>query len=68
MRIALVTDAWRPQDDYSKRRESPAGEGAEGSRFLYVGRMAEEKSIAAFLDADLPGSRQVVGGGPLWRR
>ncbi len=32
--------------------------------FLYVGRIAVEKNIAAFLDLDLPGSKVVVGGGP----
>jgi glycosyltransferase involved in cell wall biosynthesis len=32
--------------------------------FLYVGRVAIEKNIGAFLDLDLPGSKVVVGGGP----
>jgi glycosyltransferase involved in cell wall biosynthesis len=32
--------------------------------FLYVGRIAAEKSIADFLDLDLPGRKVVVGGGP----
>ena len=32
--------------------------------FLYVGRVAVEKNITAFLDLDLPGSKAVVGGGP----
>ncbi len=32
--------------------------------FLYVGRVAVEKNIAAFLELDLPGSKLVVGGGP----
>ncbi len=32
--------------------------------FLYVGRVAIEKNIRAFLDLDLPGSKVVVGGGP----
>ncbi len=32
--------------------------------FLYVGRVAVEKNIRAFLDLDLPGSKAVVGGGP----
>ncbi len=32
--------------------------------FLYVGRIAVEKNIPAFLDLDLPGSKIVVGGGP----
>ncbi len=43
------------------------GEWADLPRpvFLYVGRIAVEKNIAAFLDLDLPGSKVVVGDGPL---
>lgn len=33
---------------------------------LYVGRVAVEKNIPAFLDLDLPGSKVVVGDGPQW--
>jgi glycosyltransferase involved in cell wall biosynthesis len=33
--------------------------------FLYVGRVAVEKSIGDFLKLDLPGSKLVVGDGPL---
>ncbi len=32
--------------------------------FLYVGRVAVEKNIEAFLQLDLPGSKMVVGDGP----
>jgi glycosyltransferase involved in cell wall biosynthesis len=32
--------------------------------FLYVGRVAIEKNICAFLDADLPGRKVVIGSGP----
>lgn len=32
--------------------------------FLYVGRIAVEKSISDFLELDLPGSKVVVGDGP----
>jgi glycosyltransferase involved in cell wall biosynthesis len=32
--------------------------------FLYVGRVAVEKNIDAFLGLDLPGTKLVVGGGP----
>jgi glycosyltransferase involved in cell wall biosynthesis len=32
--------------------------------FLYAGRVAMEKNIAAFLKLDLPGSKVVVGDGP----
>ena len=33
--------------------------------FIHIGRIAVEKNIAAFLDLDLPGSKVVVGGGPM---
>ena len=33
--------------------------------FIHVGRIAVEKNISAFLDLDLPGSKVVVGGGPM---
>jgi glycosyltransferase involved in cell wall biosynthesis len=33
--------------------------------FLYVGRVTVEKNLPAFLDLDLPGSKVVVGSGPL---
>jgi glycosyltransferase involved in cell wall biosynthesis len=32
--------------------------------FLYVGRVAVEKNVEAFLELDLPGSKWVVGTGP----
>jgi glycosyltransferase involved in cell wall biosynthesis len=32
--------------------------------FLYVGRVAVEKNVDAFLDLELPGSKWVVGAGP----
>jgi glycosyltransferase involved in cell wall biosynthesis len=35
--------------------------------FLYVGRVAAEKNLPAFLDLDLPGSKLVVGDGHLLR-
>jgi glycosyltransferase involved in cell wall biosynthesis len=33
-------------------------------RFMYMGRVAVEKNIEAFLQLDLPGSKYVVGDGP----
>lgn len=45
------------------RRDWPA-EGLARPVFAYVGRVAVEKNIEAFLDLDLPGSKVVVGGGP----
>jgi glycosyltransferase involved in cell wall biosynthesis len=36
--------------------------------FLYVGRVAVEKNVEAFLELDLPGSKWVVGAGPALER
>ena len=36
--------------------------------FLYVGRIAVEKNVQAFLELDLPGSKWVAGEGPLLAR
>jgi glycosyltransferase involved in cell wall biosynthesis len=33
--------------------------------FMYVGRVTVEKNLPAFLDLDLPGSKVVVGSGPM---
>lgn len=41
-----------------------AATGHPAPVFLYVGRVAVEKNIEAFLDLDLPGTKLVVGGGP----
>jgi glycosyltransferase involved in cell wall biosynthesis len=38
--------------------------GADEPVFIYVGRVAKEKNIRAFLDLDLPGKKVVVGPGP----
>ena len=35
---------------------------------LYVGRVAVEKNITAFLDLTLPGTKLVVGGGPQFKQ
>lgn len=44
----------------------PRGERLLGHApvFLYVGRVSREKNIEAFLEADLPGCKVVVGDGP----
>ena len=39
--------------------------GLPGPIWLNVGRVAPEKNLEAFLDADVPGSKVVVGDGPL---
>jgi glycosyltransferase involved in cell wall biosynthesis len=49
-------EIFHPQQ--SKRLDS------EPPIFLYVGRVAVEKNVEAFLELDLPGSKWVVGTGP----
>ncbi len=46
------------------RRDWATEHGIPRPIFLYVGRIAVEKNIPAFLELDLPGSKVVVGGGP----
>jgi glycosyltransferase involved in cell wall biosynthesis len=46
---------------------TPSARGISGRKrpvFLYVGRLAPEKNIDAFLSLDLPGTKVVVGDGP----
>ncbi len=47
------------------RPRLPLDLGLPGPVFLTVSRLAPEKNLAAFLDLDLPGSKLVVGDGPL---
>ena len=42
----------------------PEYEGLDGPILLYVGRVAVEKNIEAFLACDYPGAKVVVGDGP----
>jgi glycosyltransferase involved in cell wall biosynthesis len=49
-------DVFRPQPSQRLDSEPPI--------FLYVGRVAVEKNVEAFLELDLPGSKWVVGTGP----
>lgn len=58
--------AWSRGVDLSLFEPEPreAFEGLPRPIFLYVGRVAVEKNIKAFLDLDLPGSKVVVGDGP----
>jgi len=50
------TELFRPRaKDFLKERRPV---------FLYLGRVAIEKNIEAFLKLDLPGTKMVVGGGP----
>lgn len=41
--------------------------GVEGPVFLYVGRLAVEKSVEDFLRLELPGTKLIVGDGPARR-
>jgi glycosyltransferase involved in cell wall biosynthesis len=50
------TDLFRPGPALSAPWQRPV--------FMYVGRVAVEKNIAAFLSLDLPGTKVVVGDGP----
>jgi glycosyltransferase involved in cell wall biosynthesis len=58
--------AWSRGVDFSQFRPEPREPWAGLPRpvFLYVGRLAVEKNISAFLELDLPGSKVVVGDGP----
>ena len=46
------------------RPQADADLGLKRPIFLYVGRVAVEKNIEAFLKLDLPGTKVVVGDGP----
>lgn len=53
--LACFSPAAPPPPDYA---------GIEGPILLYVGRIAVEKNIEAFLNCDYPGTKVVVGDGP----
>jgi glycosyltransferase involved in cell wall biosynthesis len=53
-------DIFRPQPSTRLKSQPPI--------FLYVGRVAVEKNVEAFLGLDLPGSKWVVGTGPALAR
>lgn len=57
---------WTRGVDLEQFRPGPCDTWAGLPRpiFLYAGRVAVEKNIAAFLDLELPGSKVVVGDGP----
>ncbi len=61
--------AWTRGVDLARFRPGLPGEAAGDAAcsrpvFLYVGRVAVEKNLAAFLSLDLPGTKLVVGDGP----
>jgi len=55
---------WTRGVDTELYRPRPVRHFGEGPVFLYVGRIAAEKSIETFLNFNLPGRKVVVGGGP----
>lgn len=56
---------WRKGVDTRLFRPAPSRQDTGQPVFLYVGRIAPEKNLEAFLDLDLPGEKRVVGDGPL---
>ncbi len=59
---------WSRGVDHRQFRRRPRfALGLAGPLFLYVGRLAVEKNLSAFLDLDLPGTKVVVGDGPARR-
>ena len=56
------TELYRPRPE-AKGPQGPFA-GLARPLFLYVGRVAVEKNIEAFLELDLPGTKVVVGDGP----
>jgi len=56
----VLTDVFTPDDPMQYELRRPI--------WVYVGRVAVEKNIEAFLDLSLPGSKVVIGDGPDWER
>jgi len=56
------TDLYRPRPE-AKGEHGPFA-GLPRPIHLYVGRVAVEKNVEAFLSLDLPGSKVVIGDGP----
>lgn len=55
---------WRKGVDTQLFRPPAIPAAVSSLVFLYVGRIAPEKNVEAFLRLDLPGEKQVVGDGP----
>ncbi|TBU95349.1 glycosyltransferase family 4 protein [Phytopseudomonas dryadis] len=55
---------WRKGVDTRLFKRQGGRHGQLSAVFLYVGRIAPEKNLQAFLDLDLPGEKWVVGDGP----
>jgi glycosyltransferase involved in cell wall biosynthesis len=52
----VLTDVFSPED--------PVDYEVDGPVWVYVGRVAVEKNIEAFLDLSLPGTKVIIGDGP----
>jgi glycosyltransferase involved in cell wall biosynthesis len=57
------TTLFHPRPELKEGAEGPFA-GLPRPIFLYVGRVAVEKNVEAFLSLDLPGTKVVVGDGP----
>jgi glycosyltransferase involved in cell wall biosynthesis len=55
---------WSRGVDTEMFRPREARRFGAGPVFAYIGRVAVEKNLTAFLDLDLPGRKAVVGSGP----
>lgn len=54
--LGVDTELYQPRDKAFIQDQRPV--------FMYVGRVAIEKNVEAFLRLDLPGTRYVIGDGP----
>lgn len=59
---------WGRGVDTDRFRPLPRVQGFDGPLLLYVGRIAVEKNVEAFLDLESPGRKVVVGDGPQRRQ
>ncbi len=51
------TNLFRPRREHPSQTHAPL--------FVYMGRVAPEKNLPSFLDLDLPGTKWVIGDGPI---
>jgi glycosyltransferase involved in cell wall biosynthesis len=59
------TTLFRPHTADELAALAPEAAAMPKPLFVYVGRVAVEKNVGAFLALDLPGSKMVVGDGPM---
>ena len=62
MTRGVDTMVFHPEADQVSTYQPPRG--LSSPYYLYVGRVAPEKNLPAFLDLNLPGQKVVVGDGP----